>query len=707
MKNLWIEFALAALICAFPGCGNNAQNSPETSRAAASREPQTNSTAQWVYQAILNRARTNAEQILRRTRDEARNARLEAVKRYEQQRERGEKAKKIPPFEAQISKSFQDILPQPRHAALIAKLYNLDSDAPQNPIFIQNHTLTAAGRAILDAAQHADDHALPAGDFPTDRILQAIQYLDQLQRQIEQTKPYDILKPHEIRALDHALNERHESLPPPGDGRANDILQWLCDFKTTPIERLAAQCARKSSRILQISRLEQDIEFALADLWLQWAETLKFGNLEKFSPEEISQYTTPDGPNDIHPRHYDEIIASRLYRFSAPLFQSPDSAPQRLQSLTVSHEQYPKLQNVREYYRNIVAQGGWKTVPPDKMFEGGRAPLVAMLKTRLQREGYYQGGIDDVFDPPLTKAIRQYQKHHQLEETGRVDDVFWRSLNVPAQQRLAEIEANIRRWHKTMFEPRDTYIDINIPSFTVEIWKNGKRISQHRTVVGNAARICNTRTREWEFINATKLMHARMTYLVFNPYWNVPPRIEVDEYRKKMEQDPKWLENSDFEYYTPRGGGRVLRQKPGEHNALGKVKLIFPNRFNIYLHDTPNQSMFSYPVRAFSHGCIRVEGAFDFAREVLQLDGQWDGERVGRFFTEKGEHPVELNTPIDVFIDYHTVTVDDSGAPYFLADVYKIIKNEISPPPARDRQCNPETDKTSAFRAGTSDDSGP
>ena len=175
----------------------------------------------------------------------------------------------------------------------------------------------------------------------------------------------------------------------------------------------------------------------------------------------------------------------------------------------------------------------------------------------------------------------------------------------------------------------------------------------------------------------------------------------------KMAADPKWLENSDFEYYTPKGGGRVLRQKPGENNALGKVKLIFPNRHNTYLHDTPKQAMFSYPVRAFSHGCIRVENAMEFAKAVLKVDGQLDESRIARFYTEKGEHPVDLNQPIDVFIEYHTVTADDEGNAYFLADVYRLIKDEMQPPTEQQRRCDPTVDKTSTFRSGGSDDSGP
>ena len=644
-------------------------------------------------------------------------ARAKAEADYEAAKARKEKPKPLPRPTLNINKSLISGLPSIRHEELLAELYGVETPEHRS-FFIKDKKLSPAAATLLDVLSKVDDHALDIADYAPDTLRSLAEKVDRMQEILADPARHQF-NAHEIRALALALDKgitvNGETIQTASFAAMSDekrratAIEILCDFNITPIPRIAANCVRERENVEERTELAEALEFALADAWLTYARQMKYGNLEKFSPEELEKYTTQENPNEVHPKYHQRIVESRLTVATEALFQNPsaDAVNLILSDLVPRHEQYAKLQQLREKYREIVANGGWQVVPPDRMFAGGHAPLVKNLKQRLSVEGYYTGDIDDSFDKSLTEAIRKYQRHHQLDETGAVDDVFWRSLNVTADKRLAEIEVNIRRWHKTMFEPCDTYIYINIPSFQVELWRNGVLITRNKTVVGSSTRLCNTRTREWELMNATRLMHAKMTYLVFNPYWNVPPRIEVDEYYKKMQEDPKWLENSDFEYYTPRGGGRVLRQKPGPNNALGKVKLIFPNRYNTYLHDTPKQDIFKYPIRAFSHGCIRVEKAFEFARKVLEVDNQWDDKRVERFFKEKGEHAVDLNTPIDVFIDYHTVTVDDDGQASFLADVYKIIRNEIEPPTALQRRCDPAVDKTSLFRSGGGEDNGP
>ena len=586
-------------------------------------------------------------------------------------------------------------IPKIRHAALLAELYAPQNDAIPT-FFIRDGIQTHLGRALWKNLGELDAHAIDPASFGLEKLRAAWELWEKSQ---ESAKAEFALNDYEIQALAEVL---------PADAGDEYLAETLCDFDKTPVPRIAAQCQIACDRKRGVGGLALALELAFADAWLTWAETVKLGNTDVFSPEETEKYTTEEA-REIHPKHFDKIVNARLTTAWNDFVgaENEDAAAAAMAALLPQHEQYARLQTARAKYREIVQNGGWNVVPPDRMFAGGHAPLVRDLKKRLAAEGYYDGPDDDHYDAALTAAIRAYQHHHQLEETGEVGDVFWRSLNVPAAQRLAEIEANIRHWHRSVFEPRTSYVYVNIPSFAVELWHEGKRVATHRAVVGSSTRICNTRTREWELMNSTRLMHAQMTYLVFNPYWNVPPRIEVDEFQPRIAADPKWLEKSDFEYYFPKGGGRVLRQKPGPDNSLGRVKLIFPNRYNIYIHDTPKQAMFNYPVRAFSHGCMRVEKAMDFAREVLEIDGQWDKKKVDRLFKEKGEHPIDLLHPLDVFIDYHTVTVDDEGAAYFLADVYRKIRDEISPPTAAQRRCDPNVDRTSQFRSGATADTGP
>ena len=714
----WAKLLAAALVlsgCTDAGCPGDyvgAEDGIQTSTLKLAQH-----IASGLPAEIAVRAQNQVDEIRASKQQKIQDSRAKAESEYQAARERKERPAPLSRPKLDIDKTLIDALPPFRHESLIAELYGVETPERRS-FFIKDKKLTPAASALLDVLQHVDDHALDVGSFAPDTLRELAEKVDKMQDILADSERHR-LNVHEIRALAHALDEglmvHGQSIAPAEfaamseDKQLEVAVDALCDFETTPIPRVAAHCVRERENIAERAELADALEFALADAWLAYAEQMKYGNLEKFSDEELEKYSTQENPNEIHPKYHSKIIETRLAVATEALFRNPaaNAVSQILDDLVPKHEQYARLQKARDRYRTIVENGGWQVVPPDRMFAGGHAPLVKNLKTRLSVEGYYEGDIDDNFDRTLTEAIRKYQSHHQLEETGAVDEVFWRSLNVTAEQRLAAIEVNIRRWHKTLFEARDTYIYINIPSFSVEFWADGKHVSTHRAVVGSSTKICNTRTQEWELMNSTRLMHSRMTYLVYNPFWNVPPRIEVDEFWPKINADPKWLATTDYEYFTPKGGGRVLRQKPGENNALGRVKLIFPNRYNIYLHDTPKQGMFNYPVRAFSHGCIRVEGATKLAKAILEHDGQYDKKAVNRFLKSQTEHPIDLNSPIDVFIEYHTVTVDDAGEPYFLADIYKIIKNEIDPPTALERRCNPSTDRTSSYRSGAGEDSGP
>ncbi len=661
---------------------------------------------------LSSRIATQSEHDMTARWNEFWSAREALVQTYNAAKARGEKPKPVARPKLPVLEDAENVFPAWHHENLIAELYGVDAHLPVYQFVAEDGTLTAKAQRILSAAENADEHALSPELFGVTQLRGAADRLGRMQQALTQKDGLS-LNDHELAAIVRAFEagsvpglSATEFQTLPENEAFTRLIDALATMETSPVPRLSAAIEGWTQRTQYVQRFRDQLEFAFADLALFWAETLKFGNLEKFSKEEYDKYTTEAAPNDIHPKYMADIVEDRLrVEFEALSgITSDEDMAAHLDDLLPHHMQYERLKQARQRYRQIVEDGGWNEVPPDNMNAGGRAPLVMALKKRLAAEGYFNGDVsNDLFDADLTKAILAYQTHHQLDLTGKVDQTFWRSLNVNAEQRLAEIEVNIRRWHRTMFVPRDRYIYINIPSFTVELWDQGKLVTSHKVVVGASTRICNTRTREWELMNSTKLMHAHMTYLVFNPYWNVPPRIEVDEYQKRIADDPKWLANSDFEYWTPKGGGRVLRQKPGPNNALGKVKLIFPNRYNVYLHDTPKQGMFEYSVRAFSHGCMRVQGAMDFAQKVLELDGQWDKKESERWFKEKGEHAVDLINPIDVFIEYHTVTVDDEGQPYFLADVYKIIKNQITPPTAQERACDPAVDKVSNFRAGGGD----
>ena len=376
--------------------------------------------------------------------------------------------------------------------------------------------------------------------------------------------------------------------------------------------------------------------------------------------------------------------------------QNAQTVQELVTSLYPAHSQYRLLMETRNRYATIES---WPTVKQTRLRRNQPSNVVPTLKRRLAIEGYYHGDVSeeatqkegyDIYDDELRAAVHYYHETHQLayEEEKGLQKSFWTSLNTPVEKRLAQIDENLRRWHKTQITESPYYIYINIPDFHGEIWRDGQLAYRFPIVVGNAKRQCDPTTKMWKYINATPLMHARMLYVEYNPYWNVPPRIEQEDYIEKINADPTWLEREGFEYFTE-NGHTVLRQLPAEDNALGRVKFIFPNPHSTFLHDSPQKGLFRYPIRAFSHGCMRVWEPLELAKRILQYDGQWRDE-LATEIEDMVTRRIILKTRFDVFIDYFTVRIDDEGNAHFLADPYRYVRYALEPPKPKSLECTPQ-----------------
>lgn len=355
------------------------------------------------------------------------------------------------------------------------------------------------------------------------------------------------------------------------------------------------------------------------------------------------------------------------------------------------HPAYKKLMDARSRY---AALPDWEQVSAMTLKKGRSNKGIPTLKRRLAAEGYYHGDISenasDIYDDETRAAVKFYHESHQLaldEEKG-IQKSFWESLNTTRAKRIEQIDENLRRWHKTQIIESPYYIFINVPDFHGEVWRDGEMVYRFPIVTGNAKRACDPQTKQWKFINATPLMHARMLYIEYNPYWNVPPRIEQEEYIEKINADPNWLTEHGFEYYTDKGH-TVLRQLPSEKNALGRVKFIFPNPHSTFLHDSPQKGLFRYPIRAFSHGCMRVWEPLELAKRLLKYDGQWY-DKIEEEIEDLQTRRIVLKNRFDVFIDYFNVRVDDDGIVYFLADPYRYIRYALTPPKPKELECKPQ-----------------
>lgn len=320
--------------------------------------------------------------------------------------------------------------------------------------------------------------------------------------------------------------------------------------------------------------------------------------------------------------------------------------------------EYAVLRRGLQDLRTIVARGGWNGVPagkPLKVNDRDSAARLNALRARLAAEGIpVPADTGSVYTRPLSDAVATFQARHAINVDGMLGEETVKSLNVSADYRLAQVAANLER-HRWL--PRSLggrYIFVNVPAFRLQAYDSTGVALDMRVIVGE----------EYEG-RTTPAFSDMMDHVVFRPYWNITPDIQSKEIEPKIAADPGYMAANNYEYWND-GGTRRIRQRPGEKNSLGLVKFMFPNTYNIYLHDTPARSLFQRDVRAFSHGCIRVEDPNALAQWVLG----WDQARVEEAMERGSDNrTVRLDRKIPVYIAYFTAYEKD-GLLHFGNDLY-------------------------------------
>jgi murein L,D-transpeptidase YcbB/YkuD len=322
-------------------------------------------------------------------------------------------------------------------------------------------------------------------------------------------------------------------------------------------------------------------------------------------------------------------------------------------------DDYPALQKELARYRDIVAKGDWPRVPNGKTLRVGQTDSperITALRTRLESEGFQlaDSGAPGKYTKALADAVGEFQTRHAITVDRTLSTETVNSLNVPAAYRLGQVAANLERYRWLPRTLGSRYIYVNVPAFQLAAYDSGEKVLEMKVIVGQ----------EYED-KATPVFSDSMETVVFRPYWNVTPDIQRKEIEPRLASDPGYLDRENMEYYND-GGERRIRQRPGGKNALGLVKFLFPNSFNIYLHDTPNHELFTKDVRAFSHGCIRIEKPAELAEWVLG----WDAGRVQDAMTSGADnHSVRIPRKIPVYITYGTAFVRE-GQLFFGNDLY-------------------------------------
>lgn len=339
-----------------------------------------------------------------------------------------------------------------------------------------------------------------------------------------------------------------------------------------------------------------------------------------------------------------------------------DALGRSLTTMRPQDADYRGLRLELDRYRKLVIAGGWPRVPLTESVKPGEriSPAVAnALRARLTAQGFAiaaaQGdaarAAGGTYDVSLAGAVAQFQARSGIVVDSVLGGETLEALNKPAQYRLAQIAANMERFRWLPRSLGSRYIFVNVPAFRLEAYDGGKIALEMKVIVGQ----------EYED-RATPVFSDSMEYVVFRPYWLVPPGIAEKEIFPK---GPGYLAANNMEVYRAQGETRV-RQLPGEDNALGQIKFMFPNDFNIYLHDTPNRELFKEDVRAFSHGCIRVERPDRLANFVLG----WPQDRIDKAMNSGADdQSVRLPKKIPVYIAYIT-TYMRGGQLYFGNDLY-------------------------------------
>ncbi|WP_167013710.1 murein L,D-transpeptidase [Chitinophaga sp. Cy-1792] len=323
----------------------------------------------------------------------------------------------------------------------------------------------------------------------------------------------------------------------------------------------------------------------------------------------------------------------------------------------------PQYKMLREKLKQLALLNEsvkWDTLhaPGKSPKKGDSSALIAAVKLRLEGYGDLPGhDSSGRFDEAMDTALRSYQVRMGLKDDGLITPAVIKTLNVPISQRMRQILLNMERLRWAAVVPPKNYILVNIPEFKLHVYQDGALAWSCNVVVGTPG-------------THTVIFSNELKYIVFSPYWNVPPSILNKEVLPGIKRGGKsYLARQNMEMIN-NGGHISVRQRPGGKNALGKVKFLFPNEYNIYLHDTPAKYLFGRDKRSFSHGCIRIEEPKKLAMWLLRNDSSWTEQKIDDAMNAGKERYVTLKDRVPVFIGYFTAFVDSDGRLNFRDDVY-------------------------------------
>ncbi len=519
--------------------------------------------------------------------------------------------------------------------------------------FVDGGRLTGLGRALMDRLEALEAHAVDP-------------------------KPYDLPA---LRERTAPLRADAAPAAPPEAGPAGATLvsilrnpafdreharERLARVEPPPTSAQVAAASRAASELLaaatgdEVHALEADLGRAFLRLVLDFRHARRAGpfklrkNLEKY-------FDDPKRGKKRRKHLLDELVA---------LAEAEDPVA-ALAGLDPKHPAYAPLLTAYARYRKLAADGGCKSLPEGwRIRPDMKGDEVARLQQRLACEGYYDGPEDGAYGEALLDAVKQYQRHHELPDEGFVFAETLKSLNVSMERRAEQIALTLLRLRESAAPGLgDFYIRVNVPAFELQVVEDGAIVRRQRVIVGTNRLDDDKATLVQGHINRTQLFTTRLYEIVAHPDWFLPVRVEQGELKAKLAEDPKYLEKQNIRKIQLDSGREVYVQRSGETNVLGKVKFLLEESNAIYLHDTDKRSLFRESRRDFSHGCIRVDDAVEFASWLLARDGYEDKD-VARTFRGTTQRGFKMKKPIPLVTEYMTVDVSPEGLPVFLTDIY-------------------------------------
>lgn len=438
------------------------------------------------------------------------------------------------------------------------------------------------------------------------------------------------------------------------------------DYHLEKIERLL----REVEEVLD-PHLLVNLELLLTDAFLLYGSHLQFGRV---NPETMVSEWSANGREE----DFAKILEMAL---------DSNRIEETLRSLLPFQPGYWRLRETLAWYREIRARGGWKEVASGQsLIKGDWGERVVSLRARLVLSGdlVQQHNMeevnkvnDDLFDEDLEWAVRRFRSRHGLGFSGVVDSLTFVMLNFPVEVWIRQIELNMERWRWLPQDLGKRSVLVNIANYQLDAVDEGKTVLSMRVVVGKPYR-------------RTPVFSDEITHLVLNPFWSVPQTIAVEDILPIVQKNPEYLIKEkikvlqgwgkgvkevdpityDWREVTPENFRVRFLQEPGPKNRMGRIKFLFPNKYDIYLHDGPYKDLYLLSQRPFSSGCIRVEKPIELAVFLMKGDPQWTSESLSSEIEKGKEETVKLPEPVPIHLLYWTIWTEEDGTIQFRRDIY-------------------------------------